>query len=61
MIAYLKALRERIWMGERCDMVGHIFAFLLVGACADTLGPFYGAMMKPLFVHLWKMARGNHR
>ena len=28
-------------------MVGHIFAFLLVRVCADTLGPFYGAMMKP--------------
>lgn len=42
-------------------MVGHIFAFLLARACADTLGPFYGAMMKPLFVQLQKMARGNHR
>lgn len=61
MIAYLKASRERIWMGEECDMVGHVFAFLLVKACADTLGLFYGAMMKPLFVHLQKMTRGNHR
>lgn len=40
-------------------MVGHIFAFLLARACTDTLVLFYGAMMKPLFVHLRENGQGK--